>query len=176
VCFAWITEAKYTRSYYVILLAFTRQQWLRERAFVLRCTYIACLVILVLWVCINHISDAETAVFAKGGGGGVFQKVPSYWSLPVTELACSRGDRVYQDSSVDIVTRLRAWRQRTRSNPGRGKTFLLSSNRPGSYSVGTGDFPGLKRRARKADHSPRSSSEVTRCLIEQNRFTFFVFA
>jgi len=34
----WMTEATDTRSEYVILLAFPRQQWLRERVSLLRCT------------------------------------------------------------------------------------------------------------------------------------------
>ena len=34
-------------SEYVILIAFSRQQWLRERALLLRYTYIACLVCMV---------------------------------------------------------------------------------------------------------------------------------
>jgi hypothetical protein len=37
----WITKATNTHSEYVILIAFPRQQWLRERASVLRYTYIA---------------------------------------------------------------------------------------------------------------------------------------
>jgi hypothetical protein len=41
----WITKATDTHSEYVILIAFLRQQWLRERASVLRYTYIVCLVI-----------------------------------------------------------------------------------------------------------------------------------
>jgi hypothetical protein len=40
----WITTATDTHSEYVILIAFPQQQWLRERASVLRYTYIACLV------------------------------------------------------------------------------------------------------------------------------------
>jgi hypothetical protein len=40
----WITRATETRSEYVILIAFPRQQLLRERASMLRYTYIACLV------------------------------------------------------------------------------------------------------------------------------------
>ena len=41
----WITEATDTLSEYVIFIAFPRQQWLRERASVLRYTYIAALVL-----------------------------------------------------------------------------------------------------------------------------------
>jgi hypothetical protein len=40
----WVTKATETRSDYVILIAFPRQQWLRERASMLRYTYIAWLV------------------------------------------------------------------------------------------------------------------------------------
>jgi hypothetical protein len=38
----WITKATDTHSEYVILIAFPRQQWLRERALVL-CLYVHCL-------------------------------------------------------------------------------------------------------------------------------------
>jgi hypothetical protein len=41
----WKTNATDKYSEYVILIAFPRQQWLRERASLLRNTYIACLVI-----------------------------------------------------------------------------------------------------------------------------------
>jgi hypothetical protein len=37
----WIPKATNTHSEYVILIAFPLQQWLRQRATVLRCTYIA---------------------------------------------------------------------------------------------------------------------------------------
>jgi hypothetical protein len=40
----WITKATDTHSEYVILIAFARQKLLRERASILRYTYIACIV------------------------------------------------------------------------------------------------------------------------------------
>jgi hypothetical protein len=40
----WITKTTDTYSEYVILIAFPRQQLLRERSSVLRYTYIACIV------------------------------------------------------------------------------------------------------------------------------------
>jgi hypothetical protein len=40
----WKTKATNTQSKYVILIAFPRQQWLRERASMLCYTYIACFV------------------------------------------------------------------------------------------------------------------------------------
>jgi hypothetical protein len=40
----WIPKATNTHSQYVILIAFPLQQWLHERASILRYTYIACLV------------------------------------------------------------------------------------------------------------------------------------
>jgi hypothetical protein len=40
----WVTKATDTRSEYVILIAFPRQQWLHERTSMLRYMYIACLV------------------------------------------------------------------------------------------------------------------------------------
>jgi hypothetical protein len=39
----WIPKAKNTLSEYVIFIAFLLQQWLNERASLLRYTYIACL-------------------------------------------------------------------------------------------------------------------------------------
>ena len=42
----WIPKATNTHSEYVILIAFPQQQWLHERASMLRHTYIACLFIL----------------------------------------------------------------------------------------------------------------------------------
>jgi hypothetical protein len=41
----WITKSTNVHSQYVILIAFPLQQWLHERASVLRYTYIACLVL-----------------------------------------------------------------------------------------------------------------------------------
>jgi len=40
----WIPVGRHTHSEYVVLIAFPRQQWFRERASMLRHTYIACLV------------------------------------------------------------------------------------------------------------------------------------
>ena len=40
----WATKATKTQSDCVILIAFPLQQWLRERATLLRYTYIACVV------------------------------------------------------------------------------------------------------------------------------------
>jgi hypothetical protein len=44
----WMPEATNTHSDYVILIAFRLQQWLQERASMLRYTYIACLVLRLL--------------------------------------------------------------------------------------------------------------------------------
>ena len=41
----WITKGTNTHSQYVILIACPLQQWLHERASLLRYTYIACLVL-----------------------------------------------------------------------------------------------------------------------------------
>jgi len=38
----WKTKITDTNLKYVTFIAFPRQQWLRERALILRCTYIAC--------------------------------------------------------------------------------------------------------------------------------------
>ena len=41
----WIPKATNTHTKYVILIAFPFQKWLHERASLLRCTYLACLVL-----------------------------------------------------------------------------------------------------------------------------------
>ena len=38
----WIHKTTNTRKEYIIIIAFERQQWLRERALMLPYTYIAC--------------------------------------------------------------------------------------------------------------------------------------
>ena len=44
----WITKATDTHSEHVVLTTFPLQQWLYERASMLRYTYVACLVILAV--------------------------------------------------------------------------------------------------------------------------------
>ena len=39
----WINKATNTRSEYITLIVLPRQKWLRERAWILRYTYTACL-------------------------------------------------------------------------------------------------------------------------------------
>ena len=54
----WITKATYTNLEHVILIALRLQQWLRERALILRSTYIARLgnkvFIMLLLPCLQH--------------------------------------------------------------------------------------------------------------------------
>jgi len=53
----WIPKATNTHPEYIIHIAFPKQQWLRERASMLRYTHIACLV---------YISPTQsTCVFSK---------------------------------------------------------------------------------------------------------------
>jgi hypothetical protein len=61
----WITKATDTHSEYVVLLAFPRQQWLRERASMVRFTYVACLVISAC--CFNVIAWRSKASEPKSG-------------------------------------------------------------------------------------------------------------
>jgi len=49
----WIPEATNTHSGYVILIAFPRQQWLHERASLLRFTYVNCLYCYFSEICIT---------------------------------------------------------------------------------------------------------------------------
>jgi len=52
----WINKAKDTQSEYVILISFPRQQWLRERALMLRYTYISCIFVFI-WVSVSSRND-----------------------------------------------------------------------------------------------------------------------
>jgi hypothetical protein len=51
----WISKATYTHSEYVILIYFERQRCLHERASIVLCKYIACLVTLKLAQGINFV-------------------------------------------------------------------------------------------------------------------------
>jgi hypothetical protein len=53
----WITKATDTHSQYVILIAFLLQQWLHERASMLRYTYVACLAKTILHNTVQCISS-----------------------------------------------------------------------------------------------------------------------
>jgi uncharacterized protein (UPF0305 family) len=63
----WITKATDTHSEYVILIAFPWQQWLRERASVLRYTHIPCLVKISkrkhLHLCAVKLANVDPRVF-----------------------------------------------------------------------------------------------------------------
>jgi hypothetical protein len=50
----WINNIIDKRSEYVILIAFPQQQWLRERATMLNCSFIACSVFFVLSYIISY--------------------------------------------------------------------------------------------------------------------------
>ena len=84
-----ITKAKDIHSEYVMLTAFPRQQWLLKRASLLRCTYIACLVI----ICVPSFNTA--IVHSVGTGlNFVFKFVQSgtslhiSWQIKVLECCC----------------------------------------------------------------------------------------
>jgi len=58
----WIPKVTNTHSQYVIHIAFPQQHWLHERASILRYSYIACLVCIVIVYCIvviRHCGDGH---------------------------------------------------------------------------------------------------------------------
>jgi hypothetical protein len=57
----WITKATDTNSEYVVIIAFPWQQWLRERASILRYTCIVSLVTVLPIYATNSRSDSVTA-------------------------------------------------------------------------------------------------------------------
>jgi hypothetical protein len=65
----WITKATNTRSECVVLVAFPRQQWLRERTSMLRSTYTPSLltaVLEVLRLCDDSLLTVHTREYAQG--------------------------------------------------------------------------------------------------------------
>ena len=58
----WVIKAADTHSEYVILIASSLQQWLHEGALMLRCAYIACLVISKPFSSINIYSVAHKSL------------------------------------------------------------------------------------------------------------------
>jgi hypothetical protein len=71
----WIPKATYTHSEYVIIIAFSLQQCFRERASLLRSTYIVCC--FVFWQFTIHVQslrrDAATSTFTSHMGGYGFE-------------------------------------------------------------------------------------------------------
>ena len=64
----WITKATDTNSEYVLLIALPRQRWLRERASILRDTYIACLVEIEEGTRTNIQNSETVACYSKPFG------------------------------------------------------------------------------------------------------------
>jgi hypothetical protein len=58
----WITKVTDIHSKYVILIAFPRQQWLRERALMLR-LYVHCLLLNMGFFCFKHMSSSMARIF-----------------------------------------------------------------------------------------------------------------
>jgi hypothetical protein len=93
----WITKATDTPSEYVILIAFPRQEWLRENVSMLRHTYIACLVlylkrILVVFLKkiqpdVTYLIRSKIIVIFCGGIHRLIQPLPI--ALPVPLLFTS---------------------------------------------------------------------------------------
>jgi hypothetical protein len=86
----WIPQATNTRSEYVIVIAFPRQQWLSERASILLCMYIASLAFspflfllffLSLFVILTIIQPLSSVGFSDAdssdGAYCVFPRLPS---------------------------------------------------------------------------------------------------
>jgi len=67
----WIPKVKNTHSEYAIVIALPLQQWLHERASVLRCIYIACLFKICLKIFQKEApskpSENETDTLASNG-------------------------------------------------------------------------------------------------------------
>jgi hypothetical protein len=57
----WITKVTDTRPEWIILIAFPRQQWLRERASMLR-LYVHCTIVLAVVSGVNIYCDKETSM------------------------------------------------------------------------------------------------------------------
>jgi hypothetical protein len=56
----WVPKATNTHWEYVILISFSLQQWLRERVFMLRYTYIACHIFKPLYS--NHFHSTSVDI------------------------------------------------------------------------------------------------------------------
>jgi hypothetical protein len=70
----WKTKATNTRTQYITLIAFPLEHWLHERAWILRCTYVGCLVkyalaksiqITIFWRLVSHVFDRQTRVISS---------------------------------------------------------------------------------------------------------------
>jgi hypothetical protein len=86
-CACWIAKAIDTRSEYVILVAFPRQQWLRERASMLRYTYMPALfehtACFVIWFSLRqHVLKNVTSLIS---GAHYKVLVPGHFKFTLDE-------------------------------------------------------------------------------------------
>jgi hypothetical protein len=72
-----ITKAIYKHYEYVILIAAPRQQWFRERASVLRYTYIVCLVYIIFYI----VNSTSVTLFTHSYTECPFYRVPEDGTL-----------------------------------------------------------------------------------------------
>jgi hypothetical protein len=102
----------------------------------------------------------------------------SNWPVPVTELARSNGNWVYQDRSADVVIRLCAGLPRDRT-PAEARHFLCSFNcadrvcsSPSLLLNGYRQlFPALERPGHEAEHTPPFPS-----WLEADQLYLFYFS
>jgi hypothetical protein len=83
----------------------------------------------------------------------------------LTEMLFLLEQKADRNSSVGKATELRAGRSGSRIPVG-ARVFAHVQTGPGAHpascTMGTRSFPGVKRLGRDADHTPPSSSEVTK--------------
>jgi hypothetical protein len=81
-----IPKATYTHSEYIILIDFPRQQWLRERASMLRYTYITCLVSLRSKCSTRQVRNVLMLFGLRSGSKGLMHSsVPDMRNCPQHE-------------------------------------------------------------------------------------------
>jgi hypothetical protein len=104
-----ITKTRDTHSQYVILIAFTLQQWLRERATMICYTYIACFVHTVVFsITISRcLEDANK--LSVGHTASLFTVVESYYSTARLNKVISQNTKrlhTFSNTSNAVFTTL----------------------------------------------------------------------
>jgi hypothetical protein len=103
----WITKATDARSEYATLIAFPRQQWLRERSSVVRLHIIAFLLFNTFWkinlmhiickgpVCTSQRTHKTPSSNVKLGGVCSNQQAVKYWSTAYVKYHCVLKDELF---------------------------------------------------------------------------------
>jgi hypothetical protein len=123
----WITKVINTHSYYVILIAFSRQKWLRERVTMLRHTYIACQMVHVLNSSMKRIKHA---ILVKDFSAELQIIIASYNIVPIYTLHIFYIQRLMKRECLNVRPLYRSASHQHYKTCGNISPFIIACIKP----------------------------------------------